>query len=233
MEKLNRFFIDKEINSVLDVGTGTGNFIAVLKETFVEATIVGVDPNVESLAEAVKVYPDVSFKEMVGEKLDFADQTFDVASISMALHHVPDVALTLSEMQRVVKPGGWVIINELFSDNLNPAQEVHKAMHHFRSKIDRLNGVSHNETFTKQQILELTETAGLNIRLHFENRKPAKNPTPEEIDERLAKLNEMLDQVKNKPEFPELEIESVRIEAALKQHGFEMATCVVVVAEVK
>jgi len=233
MEKLNRFFTDKNINSVLDVGTGSGDFLAVLKEAFGVAKITGVDPNLDALADAEKLYPDVSFKEMVGESLDFADFTFDVAAMSMALHHVSDVPLTLAEMQRIVKPGGWIIINELFSDNLNPAQEVHKAMHHFRSKIDRLNGVSHNETYTKQQILELIEAAGLEILLHFENRKPAKNPTSEEIDERLAKLNEMLVQVKDKPEFTELLKESKRIEAALKQHGFEMATCVVVVAAVK
>jgi hypothetical protein len=57
-------------------------------------------------------------------------------------------------MQRIVKTGGWIIVNELFSDNLNPAQEVHKMFHHFRSKIDRLTGIYHNETFEKGRNFE-------------------------------------------------------------------------------
>ncbi|WP_346856378.1 methyltransferase domain-containing protein [uncultured Draconibacterium sp.] len=232
MEQLKQFFADKKVESILDVGTGTGDFIAVLKEVVPGASLTGVDPNKESLLEATQTFPDVKFKEMYGEKLDFADNTFDVASISMALHHLPDISKTLGEMKRIVKPGGWIIINELFSDNLNSAQEVHKAMHHFRSKIDRLKGVSHNETFEKSQILQFVENAGFEIRLHFENRKAAKQLSAEDIQERSNKLTEMLEQVNHKPQYLDLKKEAEQITAALKIHGFEMATRLVIVAAV-
>jgi len=64
------------------------------------------------------------------------------------LHHLSDIGAALAEMKRVVKPGGWIIVNELISDGLNPAQQVHKMLHHLRSKIDRMIGEVHNETFT-------------------------------------------------------------------------------------
>src|SRR5210317_918102 len=125
MEKLTDFFKKKPVKTALDVGTGTGNFIDVLKNALPGVQITGVDPSSESMTEAAQLYPEVSFKKMSGEELLFPDNSFDLVAISMALHHLPDVSKTLAEMQRVVKPGGWIVVNELFSDNLNPAQEVH------------------------------------------------------------------------------------------------------------
>jgi len=126
MKQLIDFFQDKNVQSVLDVGTGSGDFLKVLKDVFPAGKITGVDPNTDSLEKAKQKYPDVVLKEMGAEKLDFPDHSFDIVSISMALHHLPNVSSSLKEMQRVVKSGGWIIVSELFSDNLNPAQEVHK-----------------------------------------------------------------------------------------------------------
>lgn len=232
MEKLNTFFQAKQINTVLDVGTGAGNFIAVLKDAFPNVAITGVDPSVDAIKNAAEIYPNVTFREMTGEQLIFPDNNFDVASISMALHHLPDINKTLSEMQRVVKKGGYIIVNELFSDNLNNAQKVHKLMHHFRSKVDRLCGVCHNETFTKQEVLDVVSSSQLEILLHFENQKAAKPLSSVEIEERSAKMQNMLDQVQEKTEYAELAKEAEQIRAALQQYGFQMATRVVIVAQV-
>nr|WP_321354335.1 class I SAM-dependent methyltransferase [uncultured Draconibacterium sp.] len=232
MEQLHQFFQDKTVNTLLDLGTGTGSFISVLKETFRNTMFTGIDPDKASLEEAAKVHPDVQFNTMTGEQLDFPNSSFDAASISMVMHHLPDVQQTFSEMKRIVEPGGWLIINELFSDNLNPAQEVHKSMHHFRSTVDRLNGVCHNETFTRAEILEQIEKAGLEICIAFNQEKDRVEPTPEEISERKDKLTEMLDQIKDRPEYHEMKKQIPEIEKALKQHGFQMATRVVVIAKV-
>jgi len=224
------YFRDKEVDSILDVGTGEGDFIAVLKDVFPKAQITGVDPNTDSLQEAANKYPDVLFAEMNGENLEFADKSFDVASISMALHHLPDIQSALKEMQRVVKPGGWIIVNELFSDNLNPAQEVHKMFHHFRSTIDRLTGTFHQETFRKEQILQMVKTAGIQILLCFENKTETNLIEKEgELEIRIEKMKQHLEKIKDHPEYELLkpEIEKFR-ERALK-HGFQPATRVVVV----
>lgn len=231
MEKLTQYFSDKFISKVLDVGTGPGHFIPVLEKAFPKASIVGVDPDTKALEEAEKTFPGYLFKEMPGEALDFENDNFDAACISMALHHVPDVQQTLKEMQRVVKPGGWIIVNELFSNDLNPAQEVHKSMHHFRSRIDRMKGVSHNETFTRHEILQQIKKAGLDIQFYFDDKKEATKPSATEIEERIQKVKEMHESIKHLPEYHELSAEVNSIEKALKQHGFQMATRLVVVAK--
>jgi len=234
MEQLKAYFSESEINSILDIGTGSGDFIEVLLDVFPQAQITGVDPDTESLQEAIKKYPGVSFGEMRAEILEFADNSFDLASISMALHHLPDIQTSLKEMLRVVKPGGWIIVNELFSDNLNPSQEVHKIFHHFRSKIDRLTGIYHQETFEKEQILHLVKAAGIQILLSFENTIQTNLiASPGELDVRIEKMKQHLEKIKGLPEYEiyKPQIEEFRQRALL--FGFQPATRIVVVGQAK
>jgi ubiquinone/menaquinone biosynthesis C-methylase UbiE len=232
MKQLVDFFKDKTVNKVLDVGTGTGNFIEVLKEAFPNVNITGVDPNSNSIKEAEKLFPDVSFQEMVAEKLKFANGSFDVASISMALHHLPNVPKGLQEIRRIVKPEGWIIVNELFSDNLNSAQRVHKLYHHFGSSIDRILGVNHNSSFKKEEILQLIREAGITIQFHFEKiREVNLIGNSQDLEERVEKMKERLELVKGFSEYEILkpQIEEFR-EKAMK-FGFQPATKVVVVGK--
>lgn len=230
MKQLITFFKDKDVRSVLDVGTGSGQFIPIIRDVAPLAAITGMDPDTEALVKAKEDYPNINFVEIEGEELKFENDLFDLVTISMALHHLPDVIQTLNEMKRVVKPGGWIVVNELFSDNLNPAQEVHKQMHHFRSRIDRLNGISHYNTFTRKEIVDLVESVGLKVYLHFDQNKDRKEPDVDEVNERMEKLTQILDGIKGLPEYNELLKEIPEIKEALLQHGFQMATRVVIVA---
>lgn len=232
MKQLIDFFLDKIVDTVLDVGTGSGDFIPVLKAAFPLATITGTDPNSAALATAKETYRDCIFLQMNGERMEFADRSFDVASISMALHHLPDVPKTLLEMQRVVKPDGWIIVSELFSDNLKPAQEVHKRYHHFRSGIDRVLGVSHNEAFKKDEILEMISESGIEILFHFEF-KPEKNliTTQKELDDRIRKMEDMLETIRDYPDYDRFKPQIAAFYEQAKIHGFQPSTRVVVVGK--
>ena len=231
MEPLVNYFKDKIINNVLDTGSGSGGFIPVLKQTFPEAKITGIDPDKSSIKKARMAFPDVLFLEMQAEKLLFEDNYFDVAAISMALHHLPKVKKGLKEMRRVVRPDGWIIINEMISNNLNPAQEVHKMYHHFRSRVDRLTGVFHHKSFTKETILQLLKFSNIHVQFFFEynnNRNFVKNP--EELEIRIKKMKQILEKIKGRPEYEIMkpEIEIFRTEAL--KYGFQPATNIVIVA---
>jgi ubiquinone/menaquinone biosynthesis C-methylase UbiE len=234
MERLNEYFTQKRVNKILDIGTGTGEFIFVLKDIFPDAEIIGIDPYVDSLKDADEKFPDVQFKEMAAENLHFDDNRFDLVSMSMALHHLPEVERSFSEMQRVVKPQGWIIINELFSDNLSKAQEVHKMYHHFRSRIDRILGRSHNKAFRKNEILHFVERSGIKILFHFEHHKN-ENLIKSEADliMRVEKMKQMLDEIKNYPEYDELKPQIADFIKRTSEFGFEMATRVVIVGQVE
>lgn len=230
MEALTNFFFDKNCKNILDVGTGPGAFIKVLKEAFPEGKITGIDPVQESLDEARHNYPDVEFVQGQAERLPFPAGTFDVASISMALHHLAKVGKGLREMKRVVKKGGWIIVNELISDNLNPAQEVHKIYHHFRSRVDRILGVSHHETFQKEQVIQMVEDAGISIQFFFEHKPEPEATDVNEVERRVDIMQKMLEKIKDKPEYEEMKGQITEFRKQVLIHGFQPATRVVIVS---
>ncbi len=234
MEPLINYFKDIEVHRILDVGTGRGGFIHVLKKTFPNAKIIGVDPHMKSLEAARENFPDVFFIEMEAEKLDFDDNSFDVVSISMALHHLPKIKKGLKEIKRVVKPEGYIIINETISDNLNSAQEVHKMFHHFRSQIDRLTGKFHRKTFTKDAIIQMLKVAELPVQFFFEQRKNV-NLVENDADlaEKVNKMKLLLEKIKGRPEYDTLrpQIEEFRTKAL--KYGFQPATNLVIVIRKK
>jgi len=103
--------------AALDVGCGVGFDVARLA-SLVGPTgrAVGVDPSV-SLVRAARenphtTGPNVSFVNGVGESLDLADETFDVARVDRTLQHVADPTDVLREMRRVLKPGGRIACAE-------------------------------------------------------------------------------------------------------------------------
>ena len=233
MEQLTNFFSDKKVQGILDVGTGTGDFLAVLKNVFPQAEFTAVDPLDASLEEAKAKFTDVSFQKMVAEKLEFEDSSFDVAAISMALHHLSDIGAALAEMKRTVKPGGWIIVNELVSDDLNAAQQVHKMLHHLRSKIDRMTGEVHNETFTKAAVKEMVAAAGIKILLQFED---SKSETLEmgtnEIEAKIEKLVQHIEKIAGTPEYHSIKPKIEEFRKAAMQNGFQQATRIVLVGTV-
>lgn len=230
MEPLKEFFHDKDVQSVLDIGTGTGDFLHVLTTVFPGAAITGVDPDSNSMEEAARKFPEVTFQKMGAEKLLFKANTFDVAGISMALHHLPKIQKSLKEIKRVVKPGGWIIVSELVSDNLNPAQEVHKMIHHFRSRIDRILGVSHRETFKKAEIIQMIKDAGISIQFYFDYNQ-SENPAESkgDIEEKVEKMTQLLEKIKGQPEYDLLQPQISEIKEKALQYGFQLATRVVIV----
>jgi ubiquinone/menaquinone biosynthesis C-methylase UbiE len=233
MKQLLDFFRDKKVKTVLDVGTGSGDFLLVLKMVFPDAIITGVDPDSDSLNQARELHPEVTFQKMVAKELVFADASFDVVSISMALHHLPEIEKSFEEILRVVKPNGWIIVSELFSDNLNAAQEVHKMFHHFRSKTHRILGVSHNETFIKKQIIEMIESSGIDIRFHFEFNSGGENfmLKDAELELRVGKMKKMLESVNGFAEYEGLKPQIKEFRKNAVKYGFQPATRVVVVGK--
>lgn len=103
---------------VLEVGCGTG--LVLRKLAGAASRAVGVDLSPGMLAHARARGLDVH--EGSATALPFADASFDVAVSFKTLPHVPDLHGALSEMARVVRPGG-VLIAELY----NPRSVRHLA----------------------------------------------------------------------------------------------------------
>jgi demethylmenaquinone methyltransferase/2-methoxy-6-polyprenyl-1,4-benzoquinol methylase len=97
---------------VLDIATGTG---LVAREALAlvgpSGAVVGLDPSAGMLQEARKM--PLALVRGLGERLPFADASFDFASMGFALRHVADLDALLAEIGRVLRPGGACCILEI------------------------------------------------------------------------------------------------------------------------
>lgn len=96
---------------ILDFGCGNG---AILREMAIlnpEARYIGIDVSGVALEAAKKKLPaTVFYKVGDGEKFPLSDKSIDFVFSSEVLEHVYDIENALSELQRVLKPGGKILL---------------------------------------------------------------------------------------------------------------------------
>jgi SAM-dependent methyltransferase len=94
---------------VLDLGSGEGAFTAALAEA--GARPVGVEVAARAVERARAAHPGLEFRHVpIAEPLPFEDASFDVVWVSEVLEHVADTARFLSEVRRVLAPGGLLLV---------------------------------------------------------------------------------------------------------------------------
>lgn len=102
--------------TVLDIGCGSGvDTIFAAKMTGSSGRVVGIDLMPEMLQRAkenitLANLDNVTFKESSAETLSFPSDNFDVVISNGAFNLVPDKARAISEVFRVLKPGGRLMI---------------------------------------------------------------------------------------------------------------------------
>ena len=104
-------------DKVLDCATGTGDLALAFKRTVgPSGHVVGTDFCAEMLvsapAKASRAGLEVEFKVADALELPYPDASFDISSIAFGIRHVDDPARCLSEMARVLRPGGRVVVLE-------------------------------------------------------------------------------------------------------------------------
>jgi len=213
-----------DIPYVLDAATGRGDFINVLKKNLRSYTqIIGVDTSEKSVNYAQKLFPenDVEIYRMDLEDLKFEDAYFGLVSMSNSLHHMQDPGKVFAEMVRVLAPGGMFLLTEMYRDgDQSEPQRTHIMMHHWMASVDRRMGVSHNETFTRAEIIAMVKALHLK-NIHVEDfYYPTDNPKEARNCETLRNnCQEAFKRLENIPDGEELVREGQEILKRIENIG--------------
>ena len=99
--------------SALDLGCGTGEMIKQIMQSDNHKELYGIDLSEEMLSVAKGKLPD-QVKLLLGdsESLPFPDNFFDVVYCNDSFHHYPAPQNVLSEVHRVLKPGGTFLMGD-------------------------------------------------------------------------------------------------------------------------
>ena len=117
---------------VLDLATGSGDVALSLARALPAGTrVLGMDFCAPMIVEAeakkaarAGLYPNVSFQQGDGLALPLADASFDAVTIAFGIRNMADRARCLSEMRRVLRPGGRIFILE-FSKPWTPMRPLY------------------------------------------------------------------------------------------------------------
>jgi demethylmenaquinone methyltransferase/2-methoxy-6-polyprenyl-1,4-benzoquinol methylase len=105
--------LNNEDAVVLDVACGTGDLSLELKRN-AKANVIGTDFCRPMLAIAADKSQEVSipYLEADAMSLPFSDNIFDAVTIAFGLRNLPNVDKGLSELCRIIKPGGRLVVLE-------------------------------------------------------------------------------------------------------------------------
>ncbi len=130
------------LNTVLDVGCGTGRLLRSASARWPQTQLFGVDPADQMILEAKRLNANATFKVSAAESLPFSGQTFDLVMSSLSFHHWADQLKGIKEISRVLRPGGRFCL----ADHTMPFANL------FREKVK-----------SGKQIRELITNVGLSV----------------------------------------------------------------------
>jgi ubiquinone/menaquinone biosynthesis C-methylase UbiE len=143
--------------TVLEVGAGTGNFLAVFAPVAGRLIAADLTPGMlriarEQTAQMLLVAGD-------GARLPLRSGSVDLATSAHAIHHIPDPDPVLREMARVTAEGGRVMVVDISApEDADEADRMNEVM--------LLRDPSHARAFTPEGMRGLMENAGLRILAH-------------------------------------------------------------------
>jgi SAM-dependent methyltransferase len=110
--------------AVLDVGCGNGTYLWALDERRHRGLVVGMDLSPGMLAAARTRSGDARLMLGDAQILPFADRSFDVVLAMHMLYHLPDRALGIRELRRVLRSDGVALVVTNSSRHLSEIDDI-------------------------------------------------------------------------------------------------------------
>jgi SAM-dependent methyltransferase len=157
----SRFRIS-ETDRILEIGPGSGYFSVELARRVRGGRLELFDLQPEMLVKARRKLAKEAIENVgytvgnASERLPFPDAHFDIAILVTVLREVPAKAACLSEIHRVLRPGGVAVFHEQLPDNLIRFAELRPMVERAGFVLERRQGPSWNYTATFRKPSEPT-----------------------------------------------------------------------------
>lgn len=231
MERLQEVLKAYPNAKILDVATGGGGFLEKIA-AYAENPLLceGIDPNSKAIKSAqtrLSQHP-FSFQVMDGHQMTYADESFDIVTLSNSLHHMADPVKALNEISRVLRPGGLFVLFEMVKDGQTEKQMTHVLMHHYWAAIDTLCGICHNETYSRAELdalmLHVSELKPLHRFEIVDPEEEANAPSADEKASLESYVTSYLDKLTNTEDASNFKPEAEQLVDRIRSIGFASAT---------
>jgi len=115
---------------ILDVATGTGDFAIAAKKKYATCTVKGIDISNGMLEVGREKLQKRSIEgiELIqadSAEIPFESNSFDVAIVAFGVRNFENLKAGLTEMQRVLKPGGEIVVLEFSKPKSFPFKQIY------------------------------------------------------------------------------------------------------------
>ena len=117
--------------TILDIATGTGDLAIAMQQTLKAGRIIGADLSEGMMevgrrkVEEAGLSEFIAFEQQDCTALTYADDSFDAVTAAFGVRNFEDIEKGLSEMYRVLKPGGHLMILELSTPEHFPMKQLY------------------------------------------------------------------------------------------------------------
>lgn len=181
--------------SFLDVAVGRGDFLKFAINSFhawKSATGIDIDPDSLRIAQQELAGTNVILVQGSALSMPFIDHYFDTLTMSNTLHHIESLPALFKETNRICKPRGLIIVNEMIHEGQSGMQETYMLYHRFIAEVDNQLGRYHHEPFALKELQSIIKASGLELKdyfIHSENTGDAMN---------ASEMEAMSERVKNR-----------------------------------
>jgi demethylmenaquinone methyltransferase / 2-methoxy-6-polyprenyl-1,4-benzoquinol methylase len=119
--------------NVIDIATGTGDIAIKIKSKYPNVAITGYDPsnNMLNLARKKNVNKNINFMQGFCEDMPFENEFFDFATITFGIRNTKSVNESLTEIRRVLKKNGILMIMEFSKNETIIIKQLYKIYLHW------------------------------------------------------------------------------------------------------
>lgn len=154
--------------SVLDMGCGAGHASFIAAQNVKQVVAYDLSSQMlDVVAQAAKEkgLANITTRQGYAESLPFEDAVFDVVISRYSAHHWHDVGRALREVNRVLKPGGVLIIMDVMSPG-HPVRDI------WLQTVEALRDTSHVRNYSSGEWLALMNDANLIVDSLITDRLP-------------------------------------------------------------